>query len=367
MALSPDGQQLLTTGSDGLIRLWELETGLELTGWGGTNNSPITPAWLPDGQQIALTFSDNLLGIYQVEDGEPVVTTKAHTGQIGSVAWAPDGRGLVSGSSGDNLTRFWNIESRQEVGVMPGFTGEGQSLTISDDGSLMAKPSVGIQVFDLSAGFQADFEPIFSGGGDAYVNAAALSPNAEQVAAINWDGFLRVWNLADQALIVDVGGAGAEAIAWSPDGELIATPAHDESLVVIWDSQTGEGLQAIPYGTDANITSLVWSPDGRFLAATDTAGTLNVWERDSWGIALSFQSLGTSLNSIDWSPDGHWLAAGAWSGSLYVWDATGTAVEEPVLYIDLAHLGPVITVAWSPDGNWIATGSHDGTVKIWGQ
>ncbi len=365
IALAPNGQFLASTGNDGFVRVWDLETELEVAAWGGANNSPVSPSWLPDSQQLALSFTDNLLGIWQARNPNDGLMTRAHTGQVGSIAWAPEERGLVSGHFGDDLTRLWNLETLEEAGVMRGFTGEGQSLSISADGALLAKPAVGIEVFDLSSGFQDEFEPIFAGGDDAYVNAALLSPDAAHIAAINWDGILRVWNLPDQQLLFEASGASAEAIAWTPEGDLIASPALDQPLIVIWDSQTGEALQAIPYGSDANITGLDWSPDGRFLAATDTAGMLNVWERDSWGIALSFQSFGTSLNSIDWSLDGRWLAAGSWSGSIYVWDATGIIGTEPALFIDLAHLAPVTAIAWSPSGTMLASGSHDGTVRIW--
>jgi WD40 repeat protein len=122
----------------------------------------------------------------------------------------------------------------------------------------------------------------------------------------------------------------------------------------------------IPTSNESRVITIDWSPDGLFLAAVDTSGTLNVWERETWGIALTFQSRGTSLNSLDWSPDGRWLAAGSWSNSLYIWDATGPSGSDPVLYIDLAHSGPIVAVAWSPNSTTLATGSHDGTIKIWG-
>jgi WD40 repeat protein len=155
-------------------------------------------------------------------------------------------------------------------------------------------------------------------------------------------------------------------MAWSPDGALIATPGAEEPIVVIWDSQSGEALEVVPFESNAGITGLDWSPDGQFLAASDTQGIVRVWERDNWGLSLSFQSRGTSLNSLDWSPDGRYLASGSWSGSIYVWDATNQSGPEAVLYLDLAHLAPVVAIAWSPDSTTLASGSHDGTLRVWG-
>ena len=367
MALSPDGRRLVTTGNDGFIRLWNPDTGEEMAAWSGTEGNPMAPAWLPDNNRIALSFGDNWLGIWEADNPQDTFTTRAHTGQIGSIVWTPEGRGIISGHTGDDLTYLWNLETRERVGVLPGFTADGQSLSISADGNLLARPAVAIQVFDFSAGLRDDIEPVFVGLDDSYVNVAALSPNDQRLAAINWNSLLRVWDLSDGQMVVEVSGAGAEAIAWSPDGRLIASPAANEPAIVIWDSESGEALQVISYeNVDATITGLDWSPDGRFLASSDTGGQVQVWERESWGLALTFQSFGTSLNSLDWSPDGRWLAAGAWTGSVYVWDATGEGGGDPVLYIDLAHLAPVVAIAWSPDSTTLASGSHDGTVRVWG-
>ncbi|MFZ0548063.1 MAG: protein kinase, partial [Candidatus Promineifilaceae bacterium] len=307
MALSPDGSRLVTTGNDGYLRLWEPETGFGLAEYGGENSGPVTPAWMPDNDSLAVGFDDNLLGIWRAGSPQATRSTHAHTGQVSSIAWNANGRGLISGHTGDDVTYFWNLETLEEVGMLPGFTGDGKSLSISADGTLLARPSVSIQVFDLSSGLRDEMTPIFAGSEDSYVNVAALSPDGERVAAINFNNFLRIWNLSDQQLLVEVEGAGADAMAWSPDGRLIASTATDEPAVVIWDSQTGDILQVIPIeDTDASITGLDWSPDGRFLASSDTGGRVYVWERDSWGLALTFQSRGTSLNSLDWSPDGRW-------------------------------------------------------------
>lgn len=368
MALSPNGRRLVTTGNDGFIRLWNPETGEEMAAWSGTNNNPMAPAWLSDSNSVALTFSDNWLGIWQADNPQETLTTRAHTGQVSSVAWMQERQGIVSGHPGDDLTHFWDAETAEEAGTMPGFTGEGQSLSISADGNLLARPAVGIYVFDLSAGLREDIEPVFVGNDDAYVNVAALAPDAGRLAAINWNGLLRVWDLSNGQTVVEVSGAGAEAMAWSPDGRLIASPAANEPAVVVWDSESGEALQVVPYdNVDVTITGLDWSPDGRFLAASDTGGQVRVWERDGWGLALTFQSFGSSLNSLDWSGDGRWLASGAWTGSVYVWDATGEEGGDPVLYLDLGHLAPVVAVAWSPDSTVLASGSHDGTVRVWGE
>jgi WD40 repeat protein/tRNA A-37 threonylcarbamoyl transferase component Bud32 len=366
MALSPDGSRLVSTGTDGFIRLWNPESGAELAAFSGENSSPLSPAWLPDNERLALSFDNNLLGIWEVRSAAENRVTRSHTGQIGSIAWTPDGRGMVSGNTGENLTRFWNLETQEPVGVLPGFTADGSALSISADGSLLARPNVGIEVFDLSSGIRDDVEPFFIGPDDSYVNVLEISPDSTQVAGINWNGFLRVWDLETQELLSEVESVGADAMAWSPNNILIAAPAANEPLIGIWDAYTGEAFHTLAYGTDAVITGLDWSPDGRFLAAVDTAGTLNVWEVESWGLSLTFQSFGTSLNSLDWSPDGRWLASGAWSGSVYVWDATGAGGADPVLYIDLAHLAPVVAIAWSPDSTALASGSHDGTVRILG-
>jgi hypothetical protein len=69
----------------------------------------------------------------------------------------------------------------------------------------------------------------------------------------------------------------------------------------------------------------------------------------------------SSVSSISWSPGGRWLASGSGDGTVRIWDAaSGRELSRLV-----GHSDGVRSVSWSPDGRRLASGSDDGTTRIW--
>ncbi|MCP4743472.1 MAG: hypothetical protein GY871_14800, partial [Actinomycetales bacterium] len=66
------------------------------------------------------------------------------------------------------------------------------------------------------------------------------------------------------------------SVAWSPDGERIAS-GSGASTLRIWDAATGENLSTLREH-DGWVSSVAWSPDGKRIASGSYDGTLRIWE-----------------------------------------------------------------------------------------
>jgi len=153
--------------------------------------------------------------------------------------------------------------------------------------------------------------------------------------------------------------AAVYAVAWSPDGSLVASGSEDET-VRIWDPQTGELLSTLRGHTDT-IASVSWSPDGLWLASSSGDRTIKIWDVASGTEVQTLTGHTNGIFSVSWYPYGGYLASGAIDRTVRIWDiASGSEVA-----IMDGHTGWVGCVSWSPDGFWLASASDDTTTKVW--
>ncbi|MFM9965243.1 MAG: WD40 repeat domain-containing protein [Planctomycetaceae bacterium] len=70
--------------------------------------------------------------------------------------------------------------------------------------------------------------------------------------------------------------SAVNAVAFSPDGELLAS-GHDDGSIRLWDAATGRELQQLT-GHQDYVRSVSFSPDGARLASGSDDGTIRLWE-----------------------------------------------------------------------------------------
>ncbi len=158
----------------------------------------------------------------------------------------------------------------------------------------------------------------------------------------------------------------ARAIVWSPDGQRIASTSYTTAIaygnrratvkddrVHVWSATKGKLLFTYQGHTD-DVSTLVWSPDGRRIASGCTDKTVQVWdaEKPSWRghNALRYDKHSSFVSAISWSPVGKHIASGGFDCELRVWDAT----TGKTLFIH-ENFSRIVAVAWSPDDKQVAS------------
>jgi WD40 repeat protein len=127
-------------------------------------------------------------------------------------------------------------------------------------------------------------------------------------------------------------------------------------------SATFAELIPITLNHDGPVTSVAFSPDGNLLATGSYDYTAKVWEMPS-GKLIATLKHDDGVNSVTFSPYGNLLATGS-----YAYDNTAKVWEMPSgnLIATLKHDDGVNSVTFSPDGKLLATGSGDyNTAKVW--
>ena len=199
------------------------------------------------------------------------------------------------------------------------------------------------------------------------VRAVAFSRNGTTLASAGNDSTVKIWNVATQTNIRTLKhNSRVEAVAFSPDGNILASHSHD---VILWEYTTGRKIDTL-FRTYSG-GSVAFSPDGTILAAGSPDNKVRMWEVSTRReiATLVHGQIGPSLHTVAFSPAMTILASGSQDGTIKLWDVE---TKGHIATLE-AHSGSVFSVAFTPDGATLASagitrdaeGDWDSTIKLW--
>jgi WD40 repeat protein len=237
-AVTPDGRRVVTrsgalTDVDGFLTIWDGETGRELVT--RVLQRDYVFNWMAlsaDGQRIVTRTWDMRVKVWDGDTGAERFTLPGHTGDIKAVAISGDHRRIFSGSD-DRTVKIWDTEAGKELRTLQGHDREVLSLAVSGDGKwLVSGDGAGVLiVWDVETG---ERKWTLRGHTQAVFGLAISRDDKWFVSAGQSE--LKIWD-AETGRVKRTLKGSARGVGISADGKRIvgAGPAG----LTFWDVETG--------------------------------------------------------------------------------------------------------------------------------
>lgn len=319
-------------------------------------------AFAGDGRTVAAAYGrfvgllqDSRPGqaiLWDAKDGTRRFTLHGYADGVSSVAFSPDGKCVAaSGYVGD--IKLWQVQNGKRVReiVAPGivssvaFSPNGRSLAAGLWLSKERGDAGEARIWDVATGAETAH---FVGHTDA-VRAVAFSPDGSLLATGSMDGSVRMWDLKD---------GGLRATLFCPE---VVRVAKQEAQPAMRKRGRKHEYEPMP-----SVESVVFSPDGRMIAAAFCeqvipgkragVGVVKLWDATRNEPVAAISHNGNFVAQVCYSPDGTLLATAGGDRAVILWDTTKLQ--------EVSRVSGDAPIAFAPKGNWLVVRDHGATLRL---
>ena len=298
LAVSPDGNTLAVSQSDGTVTLIDAETLERGRSARVLDGFVAAIAFSPDERLLAATGLDGELRLVDARTLSPVGELRGLRSTSQALAFSPDGRLLAASENFGGPVRIWHVRRRELTGVR--FRTLAPSLEFSPDGRFLALAAFdrGFEIRDPANGQLVERLKT-----DDAARSVAFSPSGDLLATGRYDGKVELWSTGDWR---PVGPAleGHEgrilSLSFSPDGRTLASGSED-GRVLLRDVETQRPIGSALSVDPGTFVAALFSRDGSHLYAVSSGeravrldATVDAWKRHACVVA------GRELTEGEW-------------------------------------------------------------------
>lgn len=186
----------------------------------------------PIDHLIASASDDRTIRLFDVNTGLEVGVLRGHSGAVTSIGFSPNGTLITSGSQ-DDTVRIWDIATRTAVGEpLNGHSGSVQSVAFSPDDTLIASGSTDhtLRIWDIETHTTAG-KPLTRHAD--FTRSVAFSPDGTLITSGSIRDTIWLWDVRTRTTVGDPlegHSDSVESVAFSPKGALVASGMSPQVL-----------------------------------------------------------------------------------------------------------------------------------------
>ena len=376
VGFSPDGKYLVASGGKETeaagpkVAVWDVATRKELYKLSDDPQRVYWAAVSPDSRTLA-TSGGNSIVLWDLATGVRRAQTEALSSPIYRVEFSPDGSLMASAGALENdgaAVTLWNPSTGKVVGTLTGHRLDVRALAFTHDSKTLATGSAdrSVRLWNVatrkqSGVLQESKTPPEVYGAAPAILAVAWSPDGNNVATASDDGEVSIYSLSPPGPLRSwsAHADAAAALAWSPDGKMLVTGGYDK-LVKIWNPATGELVRSLG-GHTSWVLALAFSFDGQTLASGSYDRSIRLWNVADGQQRRTLAGHTATVRSLAFSHNDKLLASGSSDNTVRLWDPASGQQQASLA----GHQRAVRSVAFSADDRLLASGGEDQAIKLW--
>ena len=318
VAFSHDGSKLATGSNDYTIKIWLVESGINIQTFSGHSGIVRYLVFSNDGLIIASGSDDNTIKLWSLESDQIIKTFEGHTGPVSYLGFSNDGLTIASGSD-DKTIKIWLVESGKNIQTLNEHTTKIVALAFTSDGTQLMSASANKTLCICSKGAQDKWNsfkkiPVASLTDREWDKGVAFSPTGKYMIGCN-----EVINMNDGKHLCFI---------WEKNEVIHAAFSSDDQYIVVC-------IYYSYFKQKPNSFALLFplpdSKNAKFNKINDKRILLNIKNLQFFSnIENSERGHNGQINYACFSHDGKFIATGGTDKTAIIWSIkTGQKDETP--------------------------------------
>lgn len=319
-----------------------------------------------DGEKIVTGDHDGVVRVWDAETGERLNRIETETSQMADMALSPDAERVATAPGYTDVPRLVDLTSGDVIAELAIQAGSFRHIAFNQDGTRLLAAGYGrpIAVWDGETGeFLHAFER-HNEAGNVHIGAMAQDTNGARIATGDSRGLIWIWDIEnpEAALLLEGDPRGIRGLEFSPDGTMLLSISWSGS-VRLWNTNTGEELRQ----WQGDFTSVSFSPDGESIllggAADGVLAAASLFDVGTGDLLRLLHGTDDRFYDAQLSADGQHVLART-QKNVFVWDAaTGRQVAQLVGH-EAAKNERIESLSFSPDGTRVLTAGGYGNERV---